>query len=93
MIIKFKQDINDRAHLAKFVANCMGDSLGGFEPYKINSTNDTEWTVDRGNDWWVIFNDEKLSEMKINHRYRNTVALENLMRWISFRTNSEIIEG
>ena len=91
MGIKYKHPITDRRSMAQYVSRCMGDSIGEFEVIELNQHSDTAWGVDRGNDWWVNFEDNKPDELRIVHRYSDKEAKAHLLAWVAYRTGGRVI--
>ncbi len=68
--IKLKDNIKDRAKIAKQVSKLLFDERYDNIPYKTNDSSDEGWIIDSGNDWRLHFEDVP-NIMCLSYRYQN----------------------
>jgi len=84
-------DKETRQRFVAFVARLLSGEGREFEPQRLNRpVTDLEWTVDAGNDWWVFFDPQDRSRVRIKHRYDVAPALTSLGGWIAYRWHMTI---
>lgn len=94
MLIEFRGKYDtpeDRKRLATSIAHII--NAESYEPIMINS-DDHDWKVHRGNDWWLHFNNENTSLVTINYRYDNPKSRKEaaLGSWLAVRFYCEVKE-
>lgn len=82
-----------RKNFAQFLANTINADGRPFEPYLLNPSDNMEYVVDRGNNWFLTFNSKNASEFKLTYRYQcETVkAEEALAEWLKFRIKATVL--
>lgn len=82
-----------RADFAKFVASLLDSADQPFQPFELNAHNNNgmEWSVDRGNDWWVFFDPRDKQRVRIKHRNGVREALMSLGNWVAYRHYCEVV--
>jgi hypothetical protein len=86
-------DFEKRKDFAKFVAGLLSGDRS-FEPEEVNAHNKSggmEWSVNRGNDWWVFFDPQDKKRVRIKQRYDVREALIPLGGWIAYRYYCEVV--
>lgn len=94
MLIKFKGKYDtseDRKRLATWIAHII--NAESYEPIMVNS-DDHDWRIHRGNDWFLHFNRENTSLVTINYRYNDQITNKEaaLGAWLTVRFYCEIGE-
>jgi hypothetical protein len=97
LVLKLKGDFafgnyEARKDFARFVAGLLS-SPNHFDPQELNDGRNkgAEWTVDRGNDWWVFFDPNDKKRVRIKHRNDVREALTSLGGWIAYRYYCEVV--
>lgn len=77
-----------RAEFAKTLAMIV---CGDFEPYIVN--NDYEFVLDQGNDWRILFFEDRISTVRISYRYQcaGVQAKEALFSLLAFRFDAKLV--
>lgn len=84
----------DRKEIARLISSLLihprhKDSSGC--PYMPNSGDDSFWTLDTGNDWKVLFKEDRIIELY--HRYSSqNHKVEILANWLVARFGFEMAE-
>lgn len=75
------------------MASCVVSAGGrAFEPYQMNaSTSDKEWVIDANNDWFLIFDLDDTSMVRIRHRNGDQGALKSLAGWLAYRWHGKVV--
>lgn len=79
-------DTETRQRFVKFVARLLSVEGREFAPLQLNgNVTDLEWSVDAGNDWWVFFDHDDWSCVRVKQRYDVASALTSMGGWIAYR--------
>jgi hypothetical protein len=73
-----------------FACAVSGDKHDG-HPYMPNQNQTNYWTLDRGNDWKIGFDDKDPWVLLVRHRYHNQEAVDALTRWAAYRLGATAI--
>lgn len=87
----FKAAVNREAFV-KLASGVVSAGTGGrtFEPYTMNSC-DRQWVIDAGNDWFLTFDPDDETLVRIRHRYGDTDALQALATWAAYRWRGTVV--
>lgn len=90
MIIKHKHFNFGTPEERKRIINFVSTTIEGrkdFIPYKPNEHDDRFWTLDSGNDWKILFYDDKPDQFRITYRYNSPEVNkeERLCKWLQVR--------
>jgi hypothetical protein len=96
MLLKFKNDYDThekRLELASRIACIINTEP--YEPTMTNTNDSYHWRVHHGNDWWVTFDHEHPSKVRIRYRYqcKGNQFEEALCGWLIIRFRCIILEG
>lgn len=81
-----------RDQFVRFIADVLAAGRGEFEPHQLNAAStDLEWGVDAGNDWWVFFDREDWSRVRIKQRYDVAPALVGIAGLIAYRWRMAVL--
>ncbi len=89
--IKFsnpKQDFSkdyQRREMAQLITSLKGNRRD-FEPYMPNEGDDTHWSVDGGNDWWLQFPEDDPTSFTLHYRYKLRADHYAFLDWVEART-------
>lgn len=79
-------DMQTRERFVKFVARLLSTDSVDFAVYQLNkNTTNLEWSVDQSNNWWVFFDENDWSKVRIKQRYDVAHALRALGGWLAYR--------
>lgn len=85
-----KKEIRD--NFVRYVSDLLSAGHRPFEPQQLNaSTTDLEWTVDSGNDWWVFFDRQDPTIVRIKNRYDVKPMLMSLAGLISYQWRMTVL--
>jgi len=77
---------DSRRQFVQFIGQLLGAGQAPYEPEPLNAgTTDLEWRLDVGNDWFLAFEREDWSLVRIRHRYDSAQALMALGGLIAYR--------
>jgi len=81
-----------RDNFIKFVSELLSAGHMPYEPSQLNAgTTDLEWQVDAGNDWWVFFDRNDPTLVRIKNRYDVKPMLMSLGGLISYQWRMTVL--
>lgn len=85
-------DKDTRTRFVALVSQIINTEPTSFTPEQLNKgSTDLEWCVDAGNDWWVFFDRDDKSLVRIKNRYDVKPLLMSLGGWIAYRWRMEVM--
>jgi hypothetical protein len=81
-----------RDNFVRYVTDLLSAGHGTFEPEQLNvGTTDLEWCVNSGNDWWVFFDRNDPTLVRIKNRYDVKQMLVSLGGLISYQWRMTVV--
>jgi len=81
-----------RDNFVQYVSELLSAGHGPFEARQLNpNTTDLEWQVDSGNDWWVFFDRNDPSLVRIKNRYDVKPMLMSIGGLISYQWRMTVL--
>ena len=83
--------LEERRKVADYIAVICNGAVSDQVPYQTVATDEYEFVLDQGNDWWLYFDRSNPHVFWIKNRYEDLAAAEALMRWVAYRFGAEVL--